>query len=93
MTQTLRSIFEYIDIKKDYSDIDFSGFDVDLQGWGSEHQIFNEAIGASNPSIIIEVGTWKGASAHNMLNICKTRGINTEIICVDTSLGSTIPYG
>lgn len=88
MTQTLRSIFEYIDIKKDYSDIDFSGFNIDLQGWGSEHQIFNEAIGASNPSIIIEVGTWKGASAHNMLNICKIRGINTEIICVDTWLGS-----
>jgi hypothetical protein len=34
------------------------------------------------------VGSWKGASAHNMLNICKTRGINTEIICVDTWLGS-----
>jgi cephalosporin hydroxylase len=88
MTKNLRSIFEYIDIKKDYSDIDFSGFKVDLQGWGSEHQILNEAIGVSNPSVIIEVGTWKGASAHNMLNICKTKGINTEIICVDTWLGS-----
>jgi hypothetical protein len=32
MTQTLRSIFEYIDVKKDYSDIDFSGFNIDLQG-------------------------------------------------------------
>jgi cephalosporin hydroxylase len=88
MTKNLRSIFEYIDIKKDYSDIDFSGFKVDLQGWGSEHLILNEAIGESNPSVIIEVGTWKGASAHNMLNICKTNGINTEIICVDTWLGS-----
>ncbi len=88
MTKTLRSIFEHIDIRKDYSDVDFSGFNVDLQGWGSEHQIFHEAISASNPSLIIEVGSWKGASAHNMLKICKTRGIKTEIICVDTRLGS-----
>jgi len=88
MTKNLRSVFEYIDIKKDYSDIDFSGFNLDLQGWGSEHQIFKEAIGASSPSVIIEVGSWKGASAHNMLNICKAIGIHTEIICVDTWLGS-----
>ena len=88
MTKNLRSVFEYIDIKKDYSDIDFSGFNLDLQGWGSEHQIFKEAIGASSPYVIIEVGSWKGASAHNMLNICKAIGIHTEIICVDTWLGS-----
>jgi hypothetical protein len=39
MTKNLRSIFEYIDIKKDYSDIDFSGFKVDLQGWVGEANI------------------------------------------------------
>jgi hypothetical protein len=88
MTTTLRGIFESIDIRKDYDDIDFSDFTLDLQGWGSDHLIFNEAIGASNPSIIIEVGSWKGASAHNMLNICKKRGVNAEIICIDTWLGS-----
>jgi Methyltransferase domain len=88
MSKSLRGIFEHIDIRKDYSDVDFSDFNVDLQGWGSEHPMFNEAIGASRPSLIIEVGSWKGASAHNMLNICKRRGFNTEIICVDTWLGS-----
>lgn len=88
MVNDLRSIFNYIGIVKEYDDIDFSGFKVDLQGWGSEHPIFNEAIRASKPSVIIEVGSWKGASAHNMLTICNAVGLETDIICVDTWLGS-----
>jgi len=88
MTTSLRRIFEHIDIKKDYSEVDFTGFEVDLQGWGSEHQLFDQAIVASQPKLIIEVGSWKGASAYNMLNICKSKGLNSEIICIDTWLGS-----
>jgi len=44
MPLDLREIFAAIDIRKDYSDVDFSGIEVDLQGWGSEHAIFHEAI-------------------------------------------------
>lgn len=87
-TKDLRAIFASIDIKKDYSDVDFSGLEVDFQGWGSEHQIFQEAIRISQPKTIIEVGTWKGASAHNMINICNNSGLKTDIICIDTWLGS-----
>jgi hypothetical protein len=88
MARDLCEIFNCLDIRKDYSNVDFSGFKVDLQGWGSEHPIFHEAIRLSKPSIIIEVGSWKGASAHNMLKICRSIGLGTEIICVDTWLGS-----
>lgn len=88
MANDLCAIFASIDIKKDYGSVDFSGFEVDLQGWGSEHPIFNEAIRLSQPKTIIEVGTWKGASAHNMINICNKSGLKTDIICIDTWLGS-----
>jgi hypothetical protein len=88
MTRNLRDIFTSIDIRKDYSGADFSGLEVDLQGWGSEHAMFQEAIRLSQPKTIIEVGTWKGASAYNMIRLCKNVGLEAEIICVDTWLGS-----
>lgn len=88
MTGNLREIFASIDIKKDYSDVDFSGIELDFQGWGSEHAMFHEAIRLSQPKTIIEVGTWKGASAYNMINICNSAGLEANIVCVDTWLGS-----
>lgn len=88
MTRELREIFASIDIRKDYSDVDFSGIELDLQGWGSEHAMFHEAIRLSQPKTIIEVGTWKGASAYNMIKICNNAGLKANIICVDTWLGS-----
>jgi len=88
MTRDLREIFASIDIKRDYRDADFSGIELDLQGWGSEHAIFHEAVRLSRPETIIEVGTWKGASAYNMIRICNNIGLKTDIICVDTWLGS-----
>ena len=46
----------------------YAGFPVhewapDLQGWGARHPLFGELIGVLEPSIIVEVGTWKGAPA------------------------------
>ena len=42
-----------------------------------------------NEVIIIEVGSWKGASAIGMANHLKNKGINPTIFCVDTWTGST----
>jgi len=60
----------------------------DLQGWGSSHEVFRHAIGLTKPRLIVEVGTWKGASAIHMAKICKELGLQTEIVCVDTWLGN-----
>jgi hypothetical protein len=64
-------------------------YNNDLQGWDSEHPIFNTLIEKIKPSTIIEIGTWKGASAIHMSNICKRLKLNTKILCVDTFLGSS----
>lgn len=85
---TLLEKFKFIGIDKNYADLAFDSLPVDLQGWHSQHPIFAEAIKLSMPSIVIEVGTWKGASLCHMAKITKEFGLDTSFICVDTWLGS-----
>jgi SAM-dependent methyltransferase len=61
---------------------------LDLEGWGSHHPIFEETIGAVKPTLIFEVGTWKGASAIHMAKLLQKFAIEGEIVCIDTFLGS-----
>ena len=71
-----------------YADFPIHEWAQDLQGWGSRHPLFGELIGVLRPGIIVEVGTWKGASAICMAQQVKRLGLPTQIICVDTWLGS-----
>lgn len=66
----------------------FKPLKKDVQGWNSEHHIFKELIERVNPKVIIEVGTWKGASAITMCNAVKELGLETKMYCVDTWLGA-----
>lgn len=67
---------------------DASAYPVDVSGWGSDAPIFAELITQVRPKLIIEVGTWKGASALHMARCCDQLGLDTKIICVDTWLGA-----
>lgn len=76
-----------------YSSDPFAGVDLadvkpDRQGWGSDHPIIREFIGKLRPSRIAEVGVWKGRCVLNMAQYCRELGLETEIICIDTWLGS-----
>jgi len=71
----------------------YEGHDVaahpgDMQGWDSTHPIFAAVIAALRPAIIVEVGSWKGASAIHMAQAARNLGLSTQIICIDTWLGS-----
>lgn len=61
---------------------------VDVHGWGSDAPIFAELIARVRPELIVEVGTWKGASAIHMTDCCKQLDLDTRIVCVDTWLGA-----
>lgn len=61
------------------------GKPVDLQGWGSETPVFQQLITELSPKLIIEVGSWKGASAIAMAGMVDDDG---KIICIDTWLGA-----
>jgi predicted O-methyltransferase YrrM len=72
----------------------YAGFDatrrpVDLQGWGSTHPVFAEVIDKVRPRLVVEVGSWKGASAVTMAAAAKAIALaDIEILCVDTWVGS-----
>ena len=84
MTRVLDLLFE----TSPYVDLDVSAVALDMQGWGSDHPVFEKVITAVRPKLIIEVGSWKGRSALAMADILKRDRIDAEIVCVDTWLGS-----
>jgi predicted O-methyltransferase YrrM len=63
-------------------------YPLDLHGWGSQHPVFGKMIEEVSPRLVVEVGTWKGASAIHMARCLKERNLDTQIVCVDTWLGS-----
>lgn len=71
-----------------YAGFDPSPFPLDLQGWGSGDPAFRVLIAELRPKLIVEVGSWKGASAIHMASLCQQFGLDTRIICIDTWLGS-----
>ena len=71
-----------------YDNFDGAGFKLDIQGWGSDRPIFRKLIDKVYPSLIIEIGTWKGGSAINMGKFIKEKKLNCKILCIDTWLGS-----
>ena len=71
-----------------YEGFDHTLYPDDRHGWGGDSPAFRELITALRPALIIEVGTWKGASALEMADILKELGIPGRIICIDTWLGA-----
>lgn len=68
---------------------EFQPLAPDMQGWGSTRPVFKEVIDVLKPRVIVEVGTWKGASAFHMTDLClENQYRDFEIICIDTWLGS-----
>ena len=57
-------------------------------GWASQSPALTHAIATVKPSLIIEIGTWMGGSARFMAKVAKNHGLNVEIVCIDTFLGS-----
>jgi hypothetical protein len=73
--------------KNIYNEILPSGIEQ-VPGWQSYSPVFKQLIEQVKPKVIIEVGTWLGASAINMAKITKELNLNTKIYCVDTWLGA-----
>jgi Methyltransferase domain len=71
-----------------YIGFDKNKYTLDTQGWGSDSPVFSSLILEIQPSVIIEVGTWKGGSAITMANSVKRNNIDCEIICIDTWSGA-----
>ncbi|MHB2017056.1 MAG: class I SAM-dependent methyltransferase [Candidatus Xenobia bacterium] len=69
-----------------YQGFDYQRVQPDLQGWG-HHPIFEEVIREVRPGLVVEVGTWKGASALEMARALRKYQVPGVVLCVDTWLG------
>ena len=61
-----------------------------IEGWASTGPLFDTLVSENRPDLIIEVGSWKGASAINMAQLMRQEGIDGAVICIDTWLGSLV---
>jgi hypothetical protein len=75
-------------IANPYRGLDKSRLEPDLQGWASDHRYFHDLVSRLAPKQIIEVGTWKGASAVRMAHRARSIDPKVTVLCVDTWLGS-----
>ena len=71
-----------------YEGLVLDGVAPDRQGWGSDHPILRQYIEQLRPTMIAEIGVWKGRCVLNMATYCRELGIQAEILCIDTWLGS-----
>ena len=60
---------------------------VRLRGWGSTSPVFSRLINETRPDIVIEVGSFMGASAIHMARVSKSLGLNPLILCLDDFRG------
>ncbi|KAK8688280.1 hypothetical protein V6N13_087053 [Hibiscus sabdariffa] len=58
-----------------------------IKGWGSNGAVFQHLIQRVKPRVIIEVGTFLGASALHMFNVTRKLGLQTQILCLDDFRG------
>ena len=71
------------EIRGIYAGIGSLGLDVDVQGWNSNGPIFADLIKRIRPQTIVEVGSWKGASAIHMATIASGLDLDTLVYAVD----------
>jgi len=71
-----------------YAGFDYRKYERDPAGWLSSSAAFAELIREVRPGLIIEVGSWKGASAIEMAEVAKQEESDTKILCIDTWLGA-----
>jgi hypothetical protein len=60
----------------------------DHQGWGSSHAYLTDAVEALRPSVVVEVGVWKGGSVLSLASTMKAMKLDGVVIAVDTWLGA-----
>lgn len=82
------SVREQLFLSNPYRDFNHYEFDPCMDGWFERPELFDELIVKTKPKVIVEVGTWLGASAFYMAKSTKEFGYDTEIVCVDTWLGA-----
>lgn len=81
-------LFNIIHASNPYADFEPTIPKADLQGWNGRHPALKRSVEEVEPSIIIDVGAWKGLSTSFLAKSAKELDLDTKVIAVDTWLGS-----
>jgi predicted O-methyltransferase YrrM len=87
-TTSLRDFVKGLALDDAPKNFDADAIGADMQGWGSQSPLFAQVIDKIKPREIIEVGTWKGASAIHMAKLARAHHPDAAVLCIDTWLGS-----
>lgn len=87
---TIREAFHAVD---PYEGLHPEYYPDDLQGWNSNSPIFEDMVREVRPILIVEVGSWKGASAAAFATAVQGNQDYCEVVCVDTWLGAGEMWG
>ena len=86
---SLRDFVKSLELDVATATFDADAVGANMQGWGSQSPLFAEVINQVKPREIVEVGTWKGASAIHMANLARAHHPDAAVLCIDTWLGSS----
>jgi Methyltransferase domain len=63
-------------------------YPLDMQGWNSDDPLFRQVMERIRPEFVVELGSWKGASAIHICNLARKMRLEPfTMVCVDTWLG------
>jgi predicted O-methyltransferase YrrM len=85
---SLREFVKALELDAAPAKFDADAAGVDMQGWASQSPLFAQVIDKTKPREIVEVGTWKGASAIHMAKLARAHHPDAAVLCIDTWLGS-----
>jgi predicted O-methyltransferase YrrM len=87
-TAAYRTLIDTLYGASPYAEALSQGGSATPSGWGADSPVFAKLIEAIRPTLIVEVGTWLGASAVRMAGLLAEHKIDGTIVCIDTWLGS-----
>lgn len=70
-----------------YEGFPYQDYPFNPEGWGGDSVVFSELINELDPKLVIEVGSWKGASALTIAASLEKKG-KGKVLCIDTWLGA-----
>lgn len=88
MTKTTERLRATLGLGDPFAEPPLEPLAEDLQGWAGTDPLLRRAIEVLRPSLVVEVGTWKGQSAVFMAEACRELGLDAAVLCIDTWLGS-----
>ncbi len=82
-----KKLLELMPFDNPYDNFNFNAVPQDISGGGGD-RVFDKYLEEIDVHLIVEVGSWKGASAVYFGSHLKERNIDGVVICIDTWLGT-----